>query len=124
MTARTVAVALLILLSSAASLYYALNGVVHPEAASVYNRAEVSRIGIQLLSVLLGAGSVLIWLPQTFRLGGAFLIAHSMLTIGCFLATRGYKGALLETAFLQLPIFLVCVGYPSAVLDRAKSLFS
>ncbi|MET0594939.1 MAG: hypothetical protein ABW133_19725 [Polyangiaceae bacterium] len=117
-------IALLILLSSAASLYYAINGATHPETDLVYNKANMSRTGIQLLSLLLGMGGVLILLPQTFRLGGAFLIAHSMVTIGCFVATKDWKGGALEFAFLQVPILMICVGYPSALLERARSLLS
>ena len=82
------------------------------------------RVGIQLLSLLLGAGGALILLPQTFRLGGAFLIAHSMVTIGCFVVTRDWKGGALEFVLLQVPIFIVLVGYPSSVLERVKSLLS
>ena len=116
------AVAMLILLSSAASIYYATNGAVHPETALVYNKANMPRAGIQLLSLLLGVGGVLILLPQTFRLGGALLIAHSMMTISCFVATRDWKGGVLEFALLQVPVFMVCVGYPSSVLERARTL--
>jgi hypothetical protein len=120
--AKTI-VALLILFSSAASIYYSVNGAAHPEAALVYNKANMSRTGIQLLSVLLGLGGVLILLPQTFTVGGAFLIAHSMITIGCFVATKDWKGGTLEFALLQVPVFMVCVGYPSSFLERARSLF-
>lgn len=117
-------VAVLILFSSAASVYYSISGVMHPETAIVYNKANMSRTGIQVLSLLLGVGGVLILLPQTFRLGGAFLIAHSMITIVCFVATRDWKGGALEFVLLQVPILMVCVGYPSSVLERARSLFS
>lgn len=117
-------VAILILLSSAASINYAINGWMRPETALVYNKAHMARAAIQLLSLLLGVGGVLILLPQTFRLGGALLIAHSLTTIGCFVATRDWKGGVLEFAFLQVPIFIVCVGYPSSVLERARSLLS
>jgi hypothetical protein len=117
-------VTILILVSSAASISYSVNGVMLPEAALVYNKANMSRARIQFLSLLLGLGGVLILLPQTFRFGGALLIAHSMITIGCFVATRDWKGGALEFALLQVPIFIVCVGYPSSVLERVKSLLS
>ena len=122
MTARNL-VAILILVSSAASIYYSIAGVMHPEAALVYNRASMSRLGIQLLSFLLGVGGALILLPQTFKFGGALLIAHSAITVVCFVATRNWKGGILELAFLQVPIFMVWLGYPSSVLEKAKSLF-
>lgn len=117
-------IATLILLSSAAAIYYSINGAMRPEMALIYNKARMSHVGIQLLSILLGLGGVMILLPQAFRLGGAFLIGHSLITIGCFVVTRDWKGGALELVFLQVPILLVWAGYPSSVLERAKSLFS
>lgn len=114
MTAKNL-VALLILVSSAASIYYSITGLMHPETALVYNRANLSRAGIKLLSFVLGVGGALILLPQTFKVGGALLIAHSVITIGCFVATRNWKGGILELAFLQVPVLMVCVGYPSSL---------
>ena len=113
-------VAILILFSFAASLYYSLNGAMRPEALLVYNKANLSRSAIQLLSLLLGVGGVLLLLPQTFRLGGALLIVHSVTTIGCFLATRDWIGGALEFVFLQVPVFMVAVGYPSGVPERVR----
>lgn len=117
-------VTLLILFSSAAAIYYSINGATHPESALVYNRANMSRPGIQILSILLGVGGVLILLPPTFRVGGVLLIAHSAITIGCFIAARDWKGGALEFVFLQVPIFMVWAGYPSSVLERVRSLLS
>ena len=74
----------------------------HPESALVYNKAAMSRAGIQLLSLLLGVGGVLILIPAS-RFGGALLIAHSMVTIGCFIATRDWKGGALEAWVFRLP---------------------
>jgi hypothetical protein len=91
-----IVVSMLILFSSAASIYYSINGVISPESALVYNKAHMSRAGIQLMSLLLGVGGVLILLPQTFKFGGGLLFAHSLITIGCFFATRDWKGGLLE----------------------------
>jgi hypothetical protein len=115
---------LLILFSSAASIYYAIHVVMRPESALVYNKAHMSRAGIQLLSVLLGVGGVLILIPQTFRFGAALLIAHSLTTIGCFAATRDWKGGVLEFTFLQIPIVMVVLGYPLSALVKVKSLLS
>lgn len=50
------------------------------------------------------------------------MIAHSVTTIGCFVAIRDRKGGVLELAFLQVPIFMVVLGYPSSVLTKIKSL--
>src|SRR5262249_23014539 len=102
MTKTTAAV--LMLFSVGASLYYSIHGVLNPETALIYNRANMARPAIQFLSLLLGLGGVLLLLPQTFRLGGALLIAHSLLTIGCFVATRDWKGGGLEFVFLQVPV--------------------
>jgi hypothetical protein len=114
-------VATLILLSSTAAIYYSISGAIRPESALVYNKANISRVGIQLLSLLLGAGGALILLPQTFRFGGAFLIAHSMVTIGCYVMTTDWKGGALEFVLLQVPIFMVLVGYPSSVLEKSRA---
>lgn len=119
-----IVVAALILFSSAASIYYSIHGVMRPEAALVYNKAHMFRAGIQLLSLLLGVGGVMILLPQTFRLGGVLLIAHSLTTIGCFFVTLDWKGGVLEFAFLQIPIIMVVLGYPSSLLATLKSLLS
>jgi hypothetical protein len=117
-----IVVSILILLSSAAAVYYSINGVVRPESALVYNKAQMPRVGIQLLSVLLGVGGALILLPQTFKSGGVLLIAHSLITIGCFVATRDWKGGALECAFLQIPILMLALDYPSSVLAKLKQL--
>ena len=117
-------VSMLILFSSAASIYYSIHGVTHPELAVVYNKAHMSRAAIQLLSLLLGVGGAMILLPQTFRFGGALLIAHSLTTIGCFVAVRDWRGGVLEFALLQVPIVMMVLGYPSSVLARAKDLIS
>jgi hypothetical protein len=117
-------VAILILVSSAASIIYAVNGVMLPGAALVYKKANMPRSRIRGLSLLLGLGGVLILLPQTFSFGGALLITHSMITIGCFFLTRDWKGGVLEFALLQVPIFMVYVGYPSSVLEWTRRLIS
>lgn len=117
-------VSVLILIASAASIYHSMTGVMHPESALVYRKADMSRTAIQLLSLLLGLGGVLLLLPQTFRLSGALLIAHSLITVGCFVATRDWKGGALEFAFLQIPITILVLGYPASVLAKVKSLLS
>jgi hypothetical protein len=119
-----IVVSILILFSSAASIYYSIHGVIRPESAFVYNKAQMSRPGIQLLSLVLGIGGALILFPHTFRFGGVLLIAHSSITIGCFVVTRDWKGGVLEFGFLQIPIAMVALGYPLSVLAKVKSLLS
>ncbi len=109
---------ILILFSSAASIYYSFGGVMKPETAVVYNKASMSRLGIQLLSLFLGIGGLLLLFPQTFNLGGTLLITHSVISIICFILIKDWKGGLLEFMFLQIPIFMVWAGYPMSVLER------
>ena len=45
--------------------------------------------------------------PQTFKVGGAFLITHSLITIICYVITKDLKGGLGEFVLLQVPIFLI-----------------
>ncbi len=108
---RIIAV-ILISVSSVASIHYAWSGVTKPETALIYNKAGMPRTGIRLLSLFLGVGGILLLLPQTFRMGGVMLIAHSLITIGCSVAVRDWKGGAFEFIFLQIPVFLVWAGYP------------
>jgi len=117
-------IAILILFSSAASIYYSFDGVIKPETALVYNKAHISRLAIQLLSLFLGVGGVLLLFPQTFKLGGTFLITHSLITIVCFILIRDWKGVFGEFIFLQIPILLVWSDYPLRVLEKIKNLFT
>lgn len=103
---------LLILLSSAASLYYMFVGVTRPETTVVYNKANIPHLGIQVLSLFLGIGGMLLLFPQTFKLGGVFLIIHSLITIICFVLIKDWEGGILELLFLQIPIFILWNGYP------------
>jgi hypothetical protein len=109
---------ILILFSSVAAIYYSFGGVIKPETAVVYNKANISRFGIQLLSLFLGIGGLLLLFPQTFKIGGAFLITHSLITIICFILIRDWKGGIFEFIFLQIPIFMVWAGYPISVLEK------
>jgi hypothetical protein len=116
-------ISLLILFSSAASIYYSFGGVVKPETALVYNKANLSRSAIQLLSLFLGIGGILLLFPLTFKFGASFLIIHSLITIVCFITIKDWKGGTLEFIFLQIPIFMVWHGYPLTVLEKFRSLF-
>ncbi len=116
-------VALLILFSSLASIYYAFGGIIKPETALVYNKANVPRSGIQLLPLFLGISGLFLLFPQTFKIGGVMLIIHSLTTIICFVIAKDWRGAFMEFIFLQIPVFLFWAGYPLSVLERLKGIF-
>ena len=115
---------LLILVSSGASVYYAFGGILKPETALVYNKVNMSRLGIQLLSLFLGIGGVLLLFPPTFKVGGIFLIIHSLVTIVCLIVVKDWRGGLFESIFLQIPIFVIGSGYPVSVLEKFRNLFT
>jgi hypothetical protein len=104
---------ILILFSSIASIYYSFVGIIKPENTLVYNKANISNLGIQLLSLFLGIGGLLLLFPQTFKIGDVLLIVHSLITIICFIIIADWKGGTFEFLFLQIPIFLFLVGYPT-----------
>ena len=116
--------ALLTLISSTASIYYSFGGVIKPESALVYNKAQMSHLGIQLLSLFLGIGGLLLLFPQTFKIGGIMLIIHSLTTIICYMVIKDWKGGFFEFLFLQIPVFIVWAGYPVWVLEKIKTLFT
>jgi hypothetical protein len=116
-------VAILILISSAASIYNAFGGVVRPEAWAIYNKARMPRLGIQLLSVFLGIGGILLLFPLTFKIGAAFLIIHSLITLVCFIIVRDGRRGTIEFLLLLIPIFILWSGYPVSVLEKIRSLF-
>jgi len=116
--------AILILISSVASVYYAFGGVMKPETALVYNKAAMSRLGIQLLSLFLGVGGMLLLVPLTFKIGGTMLIIHSLITIICFIIIKDWKGGIFEFIFLQIPVFIVWTSYPVSVLEKFKNFLS
>ncbi len=113
--------AILILISSLASIYYAFGGVIKPETALVYNKANMPRPGIQLLSMFLGIGGLLLLFPQTFTIGGTMLIIHSLTTIVCFVMIKDWKGGIFEFIFLQIPVFIVWAGYPLSILEKFRN---
>jgi hypothetical protein len=118
-----ITIAVLILVSSAASSYYSFVGLTKPNTLLPYSKAKMPRLGIQLLSLLLGIGGVLLLFPQTFVLGGILLILHSSITIVCYAILKDWRGGFFEFLFMQLPVFLLWVGYPLWVLDSdQKSL--
>jgi len=110
--------AILILFSSIASISYSFGGIRKPESALVYNKANMNRVGIQLLSLFLGVGGLLLLFPQTFKIGGAFLITHSLITIICFIIIKDWKGGFFEFIALQIPIFMGWSGYPLSILEK------
>lgn len=68
--------ALLILFSSGASIYYAVGGLVKPETALVYNNANISRQGIQVLSLFLGIGGSEGVLPKKGGVGEVLALSE------------------------------------------------
>ncbi len=115
---------ILILISSAASIYYSFAGVMKPETTVVYNKANISHSGIQFLSVLLGTGGLLLLLPQTFKFGGVLLIIHSLITIICFVAIKDWRGGIFEFLFLQIPVFIVWAGYPLSIPEKFRNFLT
>jgi len=112
--------AILILISFAASVYYAFDGLVKHESAEVYNKANMSRMGIQFLSLFLGTGGLLLLFPPTFKIGGIILIIHSLTTIICYIIIKDLRSGFFEFIFLQIPVFIVWVGYPLSILEKFK----
>jgi hypothetical protein len=104
--------ATLILVSFSASLYYMFIGLAKPETAGVYSKAGISIWEIRSLAFILGFSGILLLFHQTFKLAAVLMILHSLFTIGCFLAIKDLRGGLIELLFLQIPIFLLWVGYP------------
>ena len=104
--------AILILISLAGSVYYSFVGVMNPRSTVVYNKANMSHLSIQLLSVFLGIGGMLLLFPQTFKFSGVMLITHSLITIVCFIIIKDWKGGFFEFIFLQIPVFIMRFGYP------------
>lgn len=115
--------AILILVSSAASVYHAYIWVIKPETALLYVKANMPYLSIELLSMFLGAGGLLLLFPYTFKVGGAFLITHSVITITCYFITKDIKGGIGEFILLQIPIFLVWAGYPLSVIEKFRNFF-
>jgi hypothetical protein len=96
-------------------------GLIKPETLQVYNKATISHVWIQLLSLGLGIGGILLLFPQTFKLGGVLLLLHSLTTIICFVIIKDWKGGFFEFIFMQIPVFLLWVDYPLSVLEKLKS---
>jgi len=115
--------AILIVFSSAASLFYAFNGLIKPENALVYNKANFSHLGIQLLSLFLGIGGMLLLFQQTFKLGGIMLVMHSLITIICFAMIREWRAAFFEFIFLQIPVLIMFAGYPLSYIEKLKDFW-
>lgn len=109
------------LVSVIASLNYLFVGLVKPETVALYNKVNLPLWGIQLWALALGLSGILLLFPQTFKPAGALMILNSLFTILCFLAIRDYKGGFIEFVLLQIPIFLLWVGYPLSVLEKLKS---
>ena len=116
----TIITTVLILFSSIAAIYYSYIGLTKPDTLSPYNKAKMPRLGIQLLSLLLGAGGLLLLFPQTIVFGAALLMIHSLSTIVCYVILKDWKGAFFEFLFLQIPVFLIWAGHPLSVIESKK----
>jgi hypothetical protein len=116
--------AILILVSFTASLYNLFVGLAKPETVAVYNKANIPHLGIQSLALILGVSGILLLFPQTFKLAGVLLVLHSLFTIGCFVSIKNFRGGFTECLFLQIPIFLLWAGYPMAIFEKFRDLFS
>jgi hypothetical protein len=115
---------ILIIVASLASVYNSYVWVKKPETGLLYVKANFSQVGIQLLSLFLGVGGLLLLFPQTFKVGATFLIIHSLTTLVCYAITKDWKGGLREFILFQIPIFLFWAGYPLTVLDKLKNFFT
>jgi len=112
----------LTLVSVAASIYYFVAGLTGPENMVVYGRVNVPVWGIRTWAVLLGVGGVLLLFPQTFRLATVLMVMNSLFTIACFLIAKDWRGGLLESLFLQVPVLLFFSGYPTFALEKVRAL--
>ncbi len=114
---------ILIIIASIASVYNSYIWVKKPETGLLYVKANFSLLGIQLLSLLLGIGGLLLLFPQTFKVGTTFLIIHSLTTLICYAITKDWKGGLRELILFQIPVFLFWAGYPTSMLEKLINLF-
>lgn len=115
---------ILIIVASVASIYNAYVWVKNPDTGLLYIKANFSPLGIQLLSLLLGIGGLLLLFPQTFKAGVTLLIIHSLTTLICYAITKDWKGGLREFLLFQIPVFLLWAGYPLTVLEKFRDLFT
>lgn len=113
----------LILISFTAAIYYLFAGLLRPESLQPYAKVNMPRLGIQLLSLLLGIGGMLLIFPTTFKIGGILLIVHSLTTIACYFLINDWKAGAVEFLFLQIPVFMIWAGYPLFILEKFKSPF-
>jgi hypothetical protein len=115
---------ILIIVASVASIYNSYVWVKKPETGLLYIKAGFSRLAIQLLSLLLGIGGLLLLFPQTFKVGGAILIIHSFTTLISYAITKDWKGGLREFVLFQIPVFLLWADYPLEILEKLRSFFA
>jgi hypothetical protein len=115
---------ILITVASLASIYNSYVWVKKPETGLLYIKANFSRPGIQLLSLFLGIGGLLLLFPPTFKIGVASLLIHSFITLICYAITKDWKGGLREFILFQIPVFLLWAGYPLTILEKLRTLFT
>lgn len=115
---------ILIIVASIASIYNSYVWIKKPETGLLYIKANFSPSGIQLLSLFLGIGGLLLLFPQTFKVGVTFLVLHSLTTLICYAITNDWKGATREFILFQIPVFLLWAGYPLIVLEKFSNFFA
>src|SRR5215467_13549817 len=115
---------ILVIVASLASIYNSYVWVKKPETGLLYVKANFSRLGIQLLSLFLGIGGLLLLFPQTFKVGAIFLLIHSLTTLICYAITKDWKGGLREFILFQIPVFLLWAGYPLTILEKFRNFFN
>ncbi len=114
----------LVIVASLASIYNSYVWVKKPETGLLYVKAKFSVSGIQLLSLFLGIGGLLLLFPQTFKVGVIFLLIHSLITLICYAITKDWKGGLREFILFQIPVFLLWAGYPVTILEKVRNVFT
>ncbi len=116
--------AILVIVASIASIYNSYVWVKKPETGLLYIKSNFPLLAIQLLSLFLGIGGLLLLFPQTFKVGATFLIIHSLTTLICYAITKDWKGGFREFILFHIPIYLFWAGYPLTVLKKLTNFFT
>ncbi len=66
---------------------------------------------------------MLLLFPPKFRLATILLVINSVFTIACLVVAKDWKGGFIELSLLQIPVFLLWVGYPMFALEKLRTLF-
>lgn len=83
-----------------------------PDMVDMFSKWNYSKSGLVIFGCIGILSAVLILFPKTF-LWGNFLMAASILLIGCFhLADKDMKGFLIELPFFLLSLVIIYLGHP------------